>query len=280
MMFKIFLGGGSIGGLECRSAGTGASFWETSVCAISAVSSLFSVWRLRSRGQVRGAGSDRVSQRMECVQLAAAFNTPTVSVAPFALVKHKVLDSGGKLRALHTPARGSQAKPIPPNTATNISATSPALLALLGLLCAVGCQTAPPLPPVNLKEPGWTVREGQAMWRAKRDAPEIAGEILLATHPDGRAFLQFTKTPFPFVIARAEPDSWQIEMPTRNKRYSGRGKPPGRVLWLQFLLVLSGSAPPQGWSWRAPKDGRWRFENLSTGELLQGYFTPPPSASG
>ncbi len=36
------------------------------------------------------------------------------------------------------------------------------VLALLGVL---GCATVKPLPPINLKAPGWTVREGQAVWR-------------------------------------------------------------------------------------------------------------------
>jgi len=129
------------------------------------------------------------------------------------------------------------------------------------------------LAAVNLKEPGWTVREGQAVWRARRDAPEVAGEILVATHPDGWAVVQFTKTPFPFVIVQTEPDAWQIEMPARNKRYSGHGHPPARVVWFQLPSILSGVSPAKGWFWQAPNDGHWRLENISSGELLEGYFT-------
>ncbi|MDB6056500.1 MAG: hypothetical protein JWO95_344, partial [Verrucomicrobiales bacterium] len=66
-----------------------------------------------------------------------------------------------------------------------------------------GCRTMKPLPPANLKEPGWTVREGQAVWKRKASEPEIAGEILLATRSDGRAFVQFSKNPFPLVIAQS-----------------------------------------------------------------------------
>src|SRR5262245_37114433 len=117
------------------------------------------------------------------------------------------------------------------------------------LLGAAGCHLVPPLPAVNLSEPGWRVREGQAVWRAKRDAPEIAGEILVATRPDGRAFVQFTKTPFPFMIAQTTTNTWQAEMPTQNRLYSGRGKPPTRLIWLYLPRVLSGAAPPQGWHW-------------------------------
>src|SRR6185503_6749264 len=50
-----------------------------------------------------------------------------------------------------------------------------AALALSALLLT-SCRTTLTLPPVNLSEPGWTLRQGQALWRSKRDAPEIAGE--------------------------------------------------------------------------------------------------------
>src|SRR5262249_22496427 len=91
------------------------------------------------------------------------------------------------------------------------------------LICAAGCHF---MPPANLTEPGWRVREGQAVWRAKREAPEIAGEILLATRSDGRTFVQFTKTPFPFLIGQTTTNRWQAELPTENRRYSGPGIPP------------------------------------------------------
>src|SRR5436190_21054552 len=82
-------------------------------------------------------------------------------------------------------------------------------------LCAAGCRLLPTLPPANLSEPGWHIREGQAVWRMKRDAPEIAGEVLLAINADGRAFVQFTKTPFPFLIGQSTTNRWQVELPTQ-----------------------------------------------------------------
>src|SRR5213593_2130154 len=70
---------------------------------------------------------------------------------------------------------------------------------LVSVLGCGACRTAPPLAPANLSEPGWRIREGQAVWRPKIEAPEIAGELLVATHPNGQTFLQFTKTPLPLV---------------------------------------------------------------------------------
>jgi len=147
------------------------------------------------------------------------------------------------------------------------------LIWLFLLLCGGGCASISPLPPANLKDPVWTVREGQAVWKAKRDAPEIAGEILVATQPDGRAFVQFTKTPFPFVIAQATTNSWQIESPTQNKRYSGPGRAPGRLIWLQLPAALTGRPPPKPWSWQRKENNGWLLENGKSGESLEGYFT-------
>ena len=139
-------------------------------------------------------------------------------------------------------------------------------------LCAAGCRLLPTLPPANLSEPGWHIREGQAVWRMKRDAPEIAGEVLLAINADGRAFVQFTKTPFPFLIGQSTTNRWQVELPTQNRRYSGPGKPPTRLIWLYLPRMLAGNPPPKNWSWQQLEASRWRLENAKTGELIEGYF--------
>src|SRR5688572_11265650 len=85
---------------------------------------------------------------------------------------------------------------------------------LFWLVSALGCgacHTVSPFAAANLSEPGWTVREGQAVWRPKTGAPEIAGELLLASHRNGETWLQFTKTPLPLVVARITTNRWQIE---------------------------------------------------------------------
>ena len=142
----------------------------------------------------------------------------------------------------------------------------------IALLClASACQTLGPLPPFNLKEPGWTVREGQAVYRRNRTAPDIAGEILVATRPDGSSFVQFTKAPFPLMIARTTATSWELQVPTQNSRYSGRGRPPARILLLALPRALAGQPLPKNLSWRADANG-WHLENRKTGESLEGFF--------
>lgn len=145
------------------------------------------------------------------------------------------------------------------------------LILVVGLFA---CRTAPPLPQVNLAEPGWQTHQGQAVWQPNRRAPEIAGELLVATRNNGEAFVQFTKNPFPFVVARTTTNSWQIEFTAANKTYSGHGQPPVRLIWLQLGHYIKGE--PLAANYRATKIDaqRWRIENKSSGEVLEGYFNP------
>jgi hypothetical protein len=135
------------------------------------------------------------------------------------------------------------------------------------------CRTAQQLPPLNLTESGWTTRQGQAVWRSKKGAPEISGELILATHTDGRSFVQFTKTPLPFVVAQTGTNFWQAQFVPNNKIYSGHGQPPARLVWLQLPRCLLGITPPKPWSWQRLENHGWRLENRFSGELLEGYFT-------
>lgn len=150
---------------------------------------------------------------------------------------------------------------------------------LLALLAGNGCQTLfPPLPPANLQDPGWTVREGQAVWRLPKSAKEIAGDVLVATRPGGRAFVQFSKTPFPLLIGQEVGNRWEVELPAQNKHYSGRGHPPKRLIWLYLPRALAGESLPTNWTWR--EDGKgWRLENPASGESLEGFFNSGSAAT-
>jgi hypothetical protein len=135
-----------------------------------------------------------------------------------------------------------------------------------------GCRLLAPLPPVDLQQPGWSVKQGQAIWNVKKDGPEIAGEIMLATKGNDHTFVQFTKGPFPMVIGQTTPSGWQIERPAENKRYSGPGKPPTRFILLSLPALLAGAPPPAGWIWQPKPDNGWRLENKQSGESLEGYL--------
>jgi hypothetical protein len=145
------------------------------------------------------------------------------------------------------------------------------VLAGISLLGTAGCHTVGPLPPVDLKAPGWSVREGQAVWH-RGEGIEIAGEVLVALVPDGdRAWVQFMKTPFPIVQGQVVKSAWELEIPTENRRYSAPGHPPKRLLWLQLPRILRGEAPPKGLLWQTNSTG-WKLANLNSGESIEGYF--------
>ena len=140
------------------------------------------------------------------------------------------------------------------------------------LLTTTGCLTlTKPLPPVNLDQPGWTVRQGQAVWTLPRSGHDIAGEVIVATGPQEKSFVQFSKSPFPLVLGQTTADKWQIEFPPQNKHYSGPGSPPRRLIWLYLPLSLEGKALPKHWTW-TNSENNWRLENRTTGEKIEGFF--------
>jgi len=137
-----------------------------------------------------------------------------------------------------------------------------------------GCRSTTPLPPMDLTKPGWTVREGQAVWAAARGEPGIAGELLVALRADGACFVQFAKPPFTLVTARAEFGAWSVHQPQRRRQAGGRGRAPDQWVWFALVESMTGTTPGSGWRWEARAAGAWRLANPATGETLEGYLTP------
>src|SRR5688572_25724539 len=81
----------------------------------------------------------------------------------------------------------------------------------LAMVLFSGCRTLPPAPQVNLSEPGWVIRQGQAVWSPKPGETDVAGDLLVAMHRDGRSMVQFTKPPLPFVVAQRDTNSWHVQ---------------------------------------------------------------------
>jgi hypothetical protein len=141
------------------------------------------------------------------------------------------------------------------------------------LLLLAGCQTGPVLKTPEIDAASWNIRRGQAIWRSGRDAPQIAGDLMVATRSDGESVVQFTKTPFPTVIAQSTTARWQVQFFPQNRTITGRGRPPGRFVWFQLPPALAGSSLAAAWKFRRNDNG-WRLENDATGESLEGYLTP------
>ena len=137
------------------------------------------------------------------------------------------------------------------------------------LFCS--CASITPPPKVNLQEPGWTVRQGQAVWHLAQGGREVAGDLVVATGSNVRSFVQFSKTPFPLAIAQSDRTRWSVEFPPQNKHYSGRGKPPQRVIWFYLARALSGNGLPPHWTWHQDAE-QWTLTNEATRESVEGYF--------
>src|SRR5262249_4825437 len=114
-----------------------------------------------------------------------------------------------------------------------------ASLIIFIVLVGAGCRSMPPLPPSDFSAPGWRVQQGQAVWKPTKQKPELAGELLLATRPNGNFFIQFTKTPFTLATARQADDRWQIDFGAGDHSWRGRGAPPARFIWFQLPRALA-----------------------------------------
>ena len=150
-------------------------------------------------------------------------------------------------------------------------ALGPVLLATL-LFCA-GCQTTTQSLFIAAG-PGWRVQEGQALWRPGRGLPELAGDLVLATHGDGRSFLEFAKTPMSFVVVQTTPTNWLIRIPPRRMSFRGRNPPPARTAWLFLHAALAGEPLPKQFRFARKPEGGWRLEDTRSGESLEGYLAP------
>ncbi len=144
------------------------------------------------------------------------------------------------------------------------------ILVLLFAVITGGCVT-PPLAPANLSAPGWTVQEGQAVWKATASRPEIAGDLIVATNTDGDCFVQFTKTPLTLAVAQIAAGHWQLEFGNDQYSWRGSGAPPDRFVWFQLPRAFSGAPLQADWHFQSSANG-WQFDNSHTGEKLEGEF--------
>ena len=140
------------------------------------------------------------------------------------------------------------------------------------LMLGCGCRTA--TAPFAASGPGWRVQEGQALWRPRALMTELGGDLVMASHEDGRCVIQFTKTPLPLVMAQTSRTNWFIEFPAQKLSFAGRGAPPARFTWLHLSAAFSGKPLPAPLAFQRKPKGAWRLENTRSGETLDGFLAP------
>jgi hypothetical protein len=144
------------------------------------------------------------------------------------------------------------------------------------MICLCGCRTTPP-PPVDLSQPSWTIRQGQAVWTVpgpKRSTEGVAGELLVATQTDGSCWVQFSKPPFNLVTAQYTPPLWNVDLQQGRRRYGGHDTPPARWIWFQLARALRDESLDAPWQFVREQGDAWRLINSATGERLEGYLAP------
>ncbi len=137
-----------------------------------------------------------------------------------------------------------------------------------------GCRTTPHAPLFVAAGPGWRVQQGQALWRPGSRFPELAGELWVARHDDGRCAVQFAKTPLPLVLAQTTRTNWLIEFPPQRLSFDGAHSPPTRFAWLHLSAALAGDPLPSPLRFQRKPDGGWRLENPRSGETVEGFLGP------
>ena len=148
------------------------------------------------------------------------------------------------------------------------------VITVLTVIFCAGCRTPRPLPSADFATPGWTVLQGEAVWKPSTSRPELAGDLLLATNANGNCFVQFSKMPFPLATAQVSGDQWRIEFGAHKYSWHGYGAPPARFSWFRLPSALLGASPGGNWRFTRPEINSWRLDNPRTGESLEGEFSP------
>ena len=149
------------------------------------------------------------------------------------------------------------------------------VLLWVAVVFLTGCRSVVEFAAVDVSQPGWGVEQGQAVWKPKPAGPELSGELLWASHADGRFLLQFLKTPITLVEAQGDASDWQIAFPPQGRSFSGsRGGPPSpRLGWLYLAAALQGRSLANGWTFAQRNNQSWELKNPRTGEQIEGYLS-------
>jgi hypothetical protein len=110
------------------------------------------------------------------------------------------------------------------------------------------------------------------VWRFGQTAPEVVGDVLVASRAGGELFAQFTKAHVTVAVARATPNRWELDLALFDRRLAGRGEPDERFALFQLARSIASGMVAEPWTFQSEDDGRWRLEHPTTGEFMEGYW--------
>ena len=84
--------------------------------------------------------------------------------------------------------------------------------------------------------------------------------------------LQLTKSPLPFVSVQTSGEAWEIEFIPQQRRFSGKGTPTTRLLWIHLARALNGTRPPPSLKFTQSEPHGFKLENPKTGESITGFL--------
>lgn len=117
------------------------------------------------------------------------------------------------------------------------------LCLLATLLC--GCRT-PKIPVIDLSEPDWQERTGQAIWKMP-DAPLLSVDIHFAQSESGTSWLQLSKGGLPMATVTLNKPHWKLDGSMFGRVAQGRGTPPRQAGPAQLALLLAGRPVHRDW---------------------------------
>jgi len=137
------------------------------------------------------------------------------------------------------------------------------------------CVTIPEPPEIDLDSFGWRIRVGQALWTpAEGGIKPIAGDIILARHNTGDAWIDFSKSSLPVFIAQTADGYWWIELVSKAKRWSGHGKPPAKFIWFTVVDAVFQGQDSEHWETERRGALEWIITHRNTNESIKLILDP------
>jgi hypothetical protein len=144
----------------------------------------------------------------------------------------------------------------------------------LGLLLLAGCASPRDAASRSPEPLSGEARIGQAVWRPRRQLPELAGELVVVNPPGPDFLVRFSKDPLCLAQAESRDGRWRVEFAAGTRHRQGRGRLPRWTVWLVLADAMEARPLRRPWVGEVTSSGEIRLSNARTGETLEGFLGP------